>query len=107
MIKIDLAKNNRKYIEIEIEGRGKLKYYERSTAQIKEMKKLFVEKSESELYREIDSLNESHFIDNIQGDEAIKSDLLKSLETDGNLFRFLQECDEALGKHIKSESNAS
>ena len=101
-MKLKLDKKNRKYIEIEIENDGvttTLKYYEKNTRQIKELKKVFKENDTEKL----DQLTQKQFMDNLKGDKEVIKELIEFYEENGNFFEFMNSCDEELGKLKKRD----
>lgn len=95
-MKIKLDKNLRKYVELEIEEVGKLKYYERNTAQVEEVQALA--KEENTKIVQFNELNKKHFLENLVGSEVVKDKLLEFYAEDGNIYELMQELDAELGK---------
>ena len=101
-MKLKLDKNSRKFIEVDIELEDiehKLKYLEKNTKQLKALKKLSVKKDVKIL--EIDDLVEKQFFENLQGDTKVIRDIVNFYEENGNIYDFVNLCDEELGKLLK------
>ena len=101
-MKLKLDKKNRKYIEIEIENDENtttLKYYEKNTKQIKEIKKLI----KNEEHSKIDELTQKQFMENLKGDKETIKELVDFYDENGNFFEFMNECDLELGKQFKKD----
>jgi len=95
-MKINLDKNSRKFITIDVEQAGKthtLKYFEKNTKQIDSIKKAYKAQDEN-----LDEFALSQFKENLVGDEDVKNELFAYYEENGNIYEFAQECTEALGK---------
>lgn len=98
-MKLKLDANSRKYITVEIELDGEtkeLKYYEKNTKQIKEIKKLT--KDEKATMADLDEITEKQFFENLKGDEKIIEKVVEFYEENGNIYDFINRCDEELGK---------
>ena len=103
-MKIKLDKNNRKFIEIEIDDNGvtnTLKYFEKNTKQIKAIRKLA--KKETIKMITLEDENEKQFFENLKGDKEVIDALVSFYEENGNIYRFIGECNVELGKLNKSE----
>lgn len=98
-MKLKLDANNRKYIKVEVELEGEaheLKYYEKNTKQIKQIKKLT--KDEKATMADLDDLTEKQFFENLHGDEKVIKTICEFYEENGNIYDFINSCDEELGK---------
>ncbi len=98
-MKITLDANNRKYIDLEVsvgEQTYNLKYFEKNTRQIKELRELI--KNESTLMVSVDEKAEQQFFENLKGDEKAITTIKEFYEENGNLNEFINLCDESLGK---------
>lgn len=101
-MKVKLDNELRKYIEIDIEIDGenkKLKYFEKNTKQIKELKKL-TKKQDTKVY-EVEELSEKQFFDNLKGEKETIDYIVNFYEENGNFYDFINQCDEVLGKQKK------
>ncbi len=101
-MKVTLDKKNRKFIEIPVsDENGKelsvLKYFERTTKQIKELKKAA---KENESILDIEEKNERQFFENLQGENETINKLIEFYDENGSIYSFMNECDKALGKHL-------
>ncbi|GEM_PF-2582868 len=99
---ISLDKNNRKFLELEVEVDGEkhiLKFFEQNTRQIDEVKtKLSVE---GVLAKDIDELYMLQFRENLVGDKKLIEQIFEHYKEKGNIYAFARECDEELGKLLK------
>jgi hypothetical protein len=103
-MKLKLDKSQRKFIEIEIENDGKIstiKYYEKNTKQIKALKQL--SRKENAKMIEIDDLVEVQFFENLQGENSDIESLVSFYEENGNIYEFINMCDQELGKLKKKD----
>ena len=101
-MKIKLDSNLRKFIKIEIEIEDEMyefKYFDRNTRQIQESKEL-VKKEGSKMY-EYEELSKVHFFENLQGDQDVIDKLIAFYDENGNIYDFMQSCDEEMGKQKK------
>lgn len=98
-MKLKLDKNTRKFIEVEIEledGVHQLKYFEKNTKQLKALKKL--SRTDDVKMVAVDDLIEKQFFENLQGDSKVIKSIINFYEEDGNIYDFINMCDEELGK---------
>lgn len=98
-MKIKLDENIRKFIEVTIEINEEshiLKYFEKNTRQIKEIKN--ISKDKTTAFAKIDELSMTQFLENLQGDKDAIDAIMDFYEENGNVYDFINKCDEALGK---------
>lgn len=93
---IKLDADNRKFIEIEVEGNENLKYYELNTRQENETKELI--NSENVTRNEVNNLHDKHFWENLKGEKKVIEKLKSHYEENGNIRNLISESDELLGK---------
>ena len=101
-MKIKLDANNRKFIEIEVELNEKihnLKYFEKNTKQIKELKEASLTKNRIE----VDELNEKQFFENLKGEKKSIKEILDFYNENGSIYEFINKCDVELGKLFKED----
>ena len=98
-MKLKLDANNRKYIKVEIELESEtkeLKYFEKNTKQIKAIKKLT--KDQKATMADLDDITEKQFFENLRGDKKVIESIVEFYEENGNIYDFINRCDEELGK---------
>lgn len=103
-MKLKLDPKKRKFIQIPIEDEngkeiGILKYFEKNTKQVKQMREAAKEKNMIVM----DELNEQQFFENLQGDQDLIAQIKEFHEENGNLYVFMNDCDKELGKQSKKD----
>ena len=100
-MKIKLGANTRKFIEIEVELNGVkhgFKYFEKNTKQIKTMKKCTKESVDKNDYSIVDTESVKQFFDCFKGEQSSIDLIVEFYEENGNIYDFINMCDEELGK---------